>query len=517
MKFIIYCRKSTDSEDRQVLSLESQERELFEIAKKESLDIIGIFRESKSAKEPGRPVFNKIMGMLSTGEIDGVLCWKIDRLTRNPVDGGQIQWLLQTGKIKCIITFEKRYYPTDNVLLMNIEQAMATQYIRDLSVNVKRGNRAKLERGDWPNQPPFGYLNDKSSKTIKINKKTARYMLRAFELYATGGYTIKELSDILYKEGLRTAVGGKLHKSKIHRNLRNKFYCGLMERDGKTYHGNHKPIISLGLFEKVQDVLNNRKHPRPKKHFYSARGFLSCASCNCTLTCDTKKSFIYYYCTNGKGICTQHKKYMRSEQVDKLLSTLFLDLKFDTDFIEIMASAYKQKNEIKNEYVRSSLEKLSNEVKSLLEKELTLVDGLSTGLIREELYSLKMKDIENKRTELNIQIDEIKAKGETTAVTFEQVKNIFIDGNKASELYLGATELSKRNILQNLLSNVRIENKNIISCQFKSPFDLIAKAPKNADFVTMRALWDDIRNALLTSSSVSVLDINQNKNLREAG
>ena len=505
MKFAIYCRKSTDTEDKQVLSLESQESELLEIAKRENLDIITVFKESRSAKEPGRPVFNKIMGMLAMGEIDGILCWKIDRLTRNPVDGGQIQWLLQTGKIKCIVTFEKKYYPADNVLLLNIEQAMATQYIRDLSVNVKRGNRAKLERGDWPSPAPFGYLNEKGSKTIKINKKTGRYVLRAFQLYALGGYTMKELSDILYKEGLRTAVGGKLHKSKIHKFFRNKFYCGLMERDGKMYHGNHKPIIPLALFEQVQDVLHNRKHPKPKKHFYSARGFLSCASCTCTLTADTQKGFIYYYCTNGKGSCTQHKTYMRSEHIDKLIATLFLELKFDIEFIELMAAAYKQKNQVKDNYIQASLDKLTNGAKSLLEKELALVDGFSAGLIREELYTLKMKDIGNKRAEFNVQIEEIKTKGGTSMITFEQVKNLFIDCNKASELYLEASEPSKRNILQNLLSNACIENQNIVSYQFKSPFDLIAKAPKNGDFATMRALWDDIRTALVTNTGITSL------------
>ena len=111
MKYIIYCRKSTDTEDKQVLSLDSQESELTQLAKANNLEILTILRESKSAKEPGRPIFNEMMNMITTKKADAILCWKIDRLTRNPVDGGQVQWLLQNGQIKCITTFEKSYYP----------------------------------------------------------------------------------------------------------------------------------------------------------------------------------------------------------------------------------------------------------------------------------------------------------------------------------------------------------------------------------------------------------------------
>ena len=267
MKYLLYCRKSTDTEDKQVLSLESQENELLRIAEAQHLEVAEILKESMSAKAPGRPVFNKMMKAITTGKADAILCWKIDRLTRNPVDGGQIQWLLQNDKIKCIRTFEKNFFPNDNVLLMSIEQAMASQYIRDLSVNVKRGNRAKLERGEWPNHAPFGYLNDKATKTIKIDRKRAPYVVRAFELYATGGYTIQQITDVLYKEGLRTASGNKVMKNQVHRFFLNKFYCGFMQRDGKLYKGNHKGLVPLSLFNQAEDVLHGRNHPRPEKAF----------------------------------------------------------------------------------------------------------------------------------------------------------------------------------------------------------------------------------------------------------
>jgi len=485
MKYIIYCRKSTDTEDKQVLSLDSQENELKQLAERLDLSIFQILRESKSAKEPGRPIFDQMMKTINSGKADAILCWKIDRLTRNPIDGGQIQWLLQNNKIKCIQTFEKSYFPNDNVLLMSIEQAMANQYIRDLSTNVKRGNRAKLERGEWPNHAPLGYFNDKADKTIKIDKKKAKYIVRAVKLYATGGYTLKQITNILHDEGLRTKSGGKVLMNQVHRFISSRFYCGLMERDGKIYKGNHKAIIPLELFNQAQDVLHSRLHPRPKKHFYSAQGFLKCASCGCALTCDTKKGFIYYYCTNGKGNCEEHKKYMRSEVVDKLLSELFLKLKFNLEFIEISAEAYKAKNSDKIFYTQSSLESLNNELKSLLEKELALADGYTSKIIREEVYKIKMQEIESRRFEINLQIEKINGKSGLPVATFEQIKNVFIDGNKASDEYLMVDDIKRRHMLENLLSNATVKEKNIVSYQFKNMFQALANAPKNSDLYEM--------------------------------
>src|ERR1035437_804282 len=149
MKYILYCRKSSESEDRQEKSIDSQEHELLAIAQKQNLTVFKILKESKSAKKVGRPVFAEMLSLLSSGKADGVLCWKLDRLSRNPIDTGYVQSLLQDGIIKNIKTFEHDYFPQDNILMMVFEMGMANQHIRDLSVNIKRGNREKLARGEW--------------------------------------------------------------------------------------------------------------------------------------------------------------------------------------------------------------------------------------------------------------------------------------------------------------------------------------------------------------------------------
>ena len=148
IKYILYARKSTEDQKRQVQSIDDQVKILTELANRLDLEIIDTITESKSAKEPdNRPGFSKMMDRIKKGEAKGILCWKIDRLTRNPVDEGTIKWLLQKGIIQSIQTYEKEYLPEDNVILVGVESGMANQYILDLSKNVKRGSKSKAEKG----------------------------------------------------------------------------------------------------------------------------------------------------------------------------------------------------------------------------------------------------------------------------------------------------------------------------------------------------------------------------------
>ena len=172
---------------------------------------------------------------------------------------------------------------------------------------------------------------------------------------------------------------------------------------------------------------------------------------------------------------------MRSEYIDGLISQKFLDIKIDEELIAISGEAYRVKYNEKADRTRLPLENLSNELNLLLERELTLTDGYSSKLIREEVYKLNLQEIENKRVEIKKQMCDIQAKNGPTVATFEQIKNVFLDGNKASARYLQVDDQEKRHMLEKLLSNASIKNKTMAQYQFKSPYSALAKAPKNND------------------------------------
>lgn len=148
LKYFLYARKSSESEDRQVQSIDDQINRLKELAQDLSLNIKKIYKESKSAKKPNnRPLFEEMIQRIKNGEADGILCWQINRLSRNPIDSGTLCWLLQQGILKSIQTIDRQYLPDDNVILFSVESGTANQYILDLRKNVKRGQASKLAKG----------------------------------------------------------------------------------------------------------------------------------------------------------------------------------------------------------------------------------------------------------------------------------------------------------------------------------------------------------------------------------
>ena len=130
------------------LSIEDQVERLKQLAADLNLNIIKIYTEAKSAKKPNcRPLFEEVIQRIEKGDALGILCWQINRLSRNPIDSAKVQWLLQQGILKSIQTIDREYRPEDNVLLFSVESGMANQFVLDLSKNVKRGMESKVEKG----------------------------------------------------------------------------------------------------------------------------------------------------------------------------------------------------------------------------------------------------------------------------------------------------------------------------------------------------------------------------------
>ncbi|MCB0739440.1 MAG: recombinase family protein, partial [Bacteroidetes bacterium] len=170
--------------------------ELRTFAREQGLEIVEEFIEKQSAKTLGRPIFGQMLSRIEQGEASGIVSWAPDRLARNSVDGGQVIHLLDTGVLASL------KFPTfwcDNTsqgkFMLSMAFGQSKYYVDSLSENTKRGLRQKVRLGHCPSKAPIGYINDVRTKTIVLDRKRAKVIKRAFELYARGDQRLEDIAD----------------------------------------------------------------------------------------------------------------------------------------------------------------------------------------------------------------------------------------------------------------------------------------------------------------------------------
>ena len=344
-KFFLYARKSTDVEDKQVLSIEAQLTELREYAKREAIEISAEFVEKQSAKVPGRPIFNKLLNDIE--KFGGsILAWHPDRLARNSVDGGRVIYLLDTGKLASL------KFPTfwcdstsQGKFMLNMAFGQSKYYVDSLSENTKRGLRQKVRNGDYPSQAPVGYINDSRTKSIVVDKKKSRVIRLAFERYVKGGQRLEDIANFLAKNGISTRSGKRMSKSRATFILSNPFYIGLFKYGGERHEGKYKPIISKKLFDEAQEMLKSRGQPerKAKNEPQPFCGLVSCASCGMMITGEHKfkrqkngnvHEYTYYRCTKKSKTIKCLESAVREKEMDRQLSSLIKKVSLPKDWAE---------------------------------------------------------------------------------------------------------------------------------------------------------------------------------------
>lgn len=342
IRYFLYARRSSDSEDKQILSIESQLTVLRAIAMVQKIEIAQEFTESASARDPGRPVFGELMKLLKAGKVQGILVWKLDRLARNMVDGGEIIYELTLGRLKEIITPEATYTNAgDSKFMLAMLFGAAEKYSDDLSSAVRRGNKTVLERGKVPGPVPLGYVKTHEHEAIRgtgtVIPDPERFeTVKRIWKEVLGGNT--NVSDIWrkarYEWGLTTrpTKSGLAHPiaiSNLYAILRNPFYAGKVSRGGETYKGEHPPMITFGQFEEIQKQLGHREEsPTSHGEQYLYHGLLNCGDCGRMLCGERHEKpghvWIYYRCSRRRaGYIHCKAQAVREDELSGQLAALF--------------------------------------------------------------------------------------------------------------------------------------------------------------------------------------------------
>ncbi len=515
-------------------SIEDQIRCLKELAIKLNLQVKEVFTESKSAKSPyQRPVFGDMIKRIEKGEANGILCWKLDRLARNPVDAGAISWMLQNSILRHIKSHDGNFFPWDNTLLLSVEFGIANQYIIDLRKACKRGLEGKALRGWMPTMPPAGYLNDKNTNTIVIDKERFPPIRKMWDLMLTGSYNPQQIREIANKEwGYRTRQfkrqgGAPLATCTLYKLFTNIFYTGMFEWGGQLYNGKHTPMITVQEYDKVQVLLGKRGRPRPKEHTFAFTGLVHCGECGCMITGTEKykvvkttgevKIYSYYHCTKKRRSlnCRQRPMTMQefNAQVQAILETIAIPeglYQVVTEYIEGSHAAEAEAAARKRDMQTASLAKTKRELENLTKmryrdliddntflKEQEVLQEQQIRLKQELLESTDSADTSNKRLIELFRFAHIAAKNfPNTSARKKKELLVTLGSNclvKDKKLFIEAEKWVK--VMQKIFPPLRAEFQRLEPIE--SPYFSGDNPEIQPFFLTLRRAVEDVRTALL--------------------
>ena len=422
----IYCRKSSESEDKQIYSLDSQDEELRKLAERQNLNISFVLKEAKSAKYPNRRAqFNELIELLETNVVDTILVWNPDRLSRNSIDSGKLLYLMDTGNLKEIITPTQIFRNTPNdKFLLNILWGQAKFDNDNKGLNVVRGMNKKLQLGWFPFVAPIGYLNTpdkiKGEKVIVEDLNRFSTVQKLWDLMLTGNYTVPEIWDFaVNKYKLRTlerrnSGGDFISRSNLYEIFKNPFYYGWFKVKGKWYQGSHKPMVTKAEYDRVQELLGRSNNRRPKRQVFSYTGIIKCFDCGCSITATRKHKhyektdndavYEYYHCTKKRKDIICNQKPIKPDEIDLQVADILESIKIHPDFRDWAIRFLHEYKSAENSVDDNTKRNLQRELDRVNERLSNLLNLKIDGLLTDEEYLVKKKEISEQEQDVKSRI-----------------------------------------------------------------------------------------------------------------
>ncbi|MEL7127908.1 MAG: recombinase family protein [Pseudomonadota bacterium] len=442
-----YIRVSTQKQGEGV-SLEAQKDAITLFASQNDLTITQWFEEKETAAKSGRRVFNLMLQQLKKGCAEGLIMHKIDRSARNLRDWTHISELPSYGV--------KPYFVADGLdldtrggrLSANLQAVIAEDYIHNLREECIKGLRGRLKQGLYPFRAPIGYLDNGRGKPKTPCPAKAPLIKAAFDLYSSGQFSINSLQLEMERRGLRNHIEKPVTKHGIETILRNPFYTGQIqiERTGEVYDGVHQPLISVRLFQRVQDIKAGKAGKKVTRHNHLYRGLFQCALCSRAMIPERQKTFVYYRCQTKD--CP--KNIIREDRLEGAISTAYERLSLsETDAEKLRADWLKWLNTEERSAMVTSIDLRIAKAEERLER---LTDLLLDGAIdrhahdaRKQSMKLEVAQLKEERVEL--------VKSDLSEAQLEKFLELI---TSLTELHETLVPEEKRFLLANCFSNLSV-------------------------------------------------------------
>lgn len=486
---VIYARVSTKEQQAEGYSIPAQLKAIRAFCETQGLSPVSEFIEAESAGKAGRKRFTEMVGYLTShDDVRIVVAHKLDRLYRNFKDQITLEDLGVTA----------RYVIGDipdtpqGELLRDVNLSVAKFYLGNLREEVKKGMDEKVAQGGWPHKAPTGYSNDKNTRSLVIDPELAPHVRHAFIRYATGEVSLLDLAGELNERGMRTRSGRLVTRSMLHGLLRNPIYTGRIRYRGVLYEGIHEPLISLDLFEAVQEVFSPRQTgPKRTKHSFALRDFLVCAECGCKVTAEHQKGFTYYRCTKGKGRdkCSQ-RRYTREELLLAQFDEILASIEIGPEIVDMLVKDSRALDQHAEVETASERRQVESSLAALDAKASKLLDSYLEGVVPVEAYRAKADEIAEQRRAFERRLSSLSngPEGKTA-----QVERLAKQAAAARSQFSKADTEGKRRLLKAVLLNAELQDGEIASYQLKRPFEYLRRDPKGAFCSQWWAILDALR------------------------
>jgi len=466
-------------------------------AEREKINVVRVFQITESAKmSENRKRFKEMIEYISSDGVEYLVAYAIDRITRNYNDLNIIQNLIENKGTKVFIVHQNKIIdklsaPIDKFLFATLGNVAYLD-------NMMRGERTKLgmegkaKKGGYPTRAPIGYLNiadpndtepdlRKKRRIIIIDPDRAPLIKCAFEAYSEGGWSLATLRDELNRRGLRTKPTKEhpsipISKHGLQKILDNRFYYGEFRWDKRLWKGQHEPLISRELYERVQTKMDeNCCSPRKDtKKWFSFKPFLKCGYCGASITAEVQKgrwgrgNYIYYRCSSPKDKnCPQ--KYMREEKVDEIFSDALGELYIDDAIAQKICQQLKVSHIRHDAFLKKELRRLQSQHTEKSNHLNLIYEDRLNGVISIEQYKTHRQRIENELGQIQIAMERLnrvnfdyKEQGSTVLELLKGFKRI----------YLKQSLEGKAKILAVVLHSCILRGKDT-AFVWKRPFDLL--------------------------------------------
>lgn len=479
MNSIIFARVSSREQEDTGYSLPAQEKLLKSYAEKQGFIASKIFSISESASgKKQREIFTGMMAFVKNQNIKILICEKVDRLTRNFKDAVMIdEWLeedeeRQVHLVKDSLVLHKNSRSQEK-LNWGIRILFAKNYTDNLGEEVRKGQKEKIAQGWLPTKPPFGFktIGEKGRKIHVVDREKAPFIRKMFELYSTGHYSLKTLTEKLYLDGFRSHGGNKVVKSRIHKLISDPFYIGRNVWNGEVYDGKQEKLIDEYTFNNAQRLLKSKTTPKYSKHEYLFKGLIRCYECTGLITWEAQKGTTYGHCNHYRN-CSQ-KIWAKEWDVENQILSGFESLIIkDINVMDWLLKALKQSHQDEIFYNSSAIDELTKtheQAKNRLDR---LYDDKLDGKISEEYYDRKFKQYSQEKEKV---VQAMKDHSKAGTKYISSAHEIFELSQKSKDLYLRGRIDQKRKLITSVFTNLML-NEGILKFDYTKAFELLIKA-----------------------------------------